>query len=269
MDFLFASHCAHGCDLGCNAFVRFFKPHLFAFTPRALILERKHPPLTRIGVNTQGDYNHEYEIKGMYVHLGIEGTNSNGHGEGKDENLNMEETIRKLQNDVQSYKVDNEKLMKSKEKQEEFNMNLMQSLDIIENKLDKENGSCKSGSHRSFDEKGRSRNARRHHHHSPRHSNRRAPNRSSSSPVRKNQKRSRVDEPQGEMNKIKPPTFDGENKKDEDVKTCLLDMRKYFQLDNYSSHAEERIATYQLKGKTSMWWDKLVQVKHIKEKNVT
>jgi len=28
------------------------------------------------------------------------------------------------------------------------------------------------------------------------------------------------------MRKIKPPTFDGENKKDEDVETWLLGMRK-------------------------------------------
>jgi hypothetical protein len=30
------------------------------------------------------------------------------------------------------------------------------------------------------------------------------------------------------MNKRKPPKFDGEHKKDEDGKTCLLGMRKYF-----------------------------------------
>jgi hypothetical protein len=30
------------------------------------------------------------------------------------------------------------------------------------------------------------------------------------------------------MNKIKPPTFDGEHKKDEGVETWLLGMRKYF-----------------------------------------
>jgi hypothetical protein len=71
------------------------------------------------------------------------------------------------------------------------------------------------------------------------------------------------------MNKIKPPTFDGEHKKDEDAETWLLGMRKYFQLHNYSSHAEGRIAIYQLKGKASMWWDHLVQVHHIKEKSVT
>jgi hypothetical protein len=46
-------------------------------------------------------------------------------------------------------------------------------------------------------------------------------------------------------------------------------MRKYFQLHNYSSNAEERIAMYQLKGKASMWWDQLVQVKHIREKDIT
>jgi hypothetical protein len=30
------------------------------------------------------------------------------------------------------------------------------------------------------------------------------------------------------MNKIKPPTFDGENKKDKYGETWFLDMRKYF-----------------------------------------
>jgi hypothetical protein len=60
------------------------------------------------------------------------------------------------------------------------------------------------------------------------------------------------------MNKIKPPTFDGEHKKDEDAETWMLIMRKYFQLHNYSSQAEERISIYQLKGKESMWWDQLV-----------
>jgi hypothetical protein len=49
----------------------------------------------------------------------------------------------------------------------------------------------------------------------------------------------------------------------------LLGMRKYFQLHNYSSQEEGRIAIYQLKGKASMWWDQLVQVKHIDEKKIT
>jgi hypothetical protein len=71
------------------------------------------------------------------------------------------------------------------------------------------------------------------------------------------------------MNKIKPPTFDGENQKEEDVETWLLGMRKCFQQKNYSSHAQGRIAMYQLKGKESMWWDQILKVQYIKEKNVT
>jgi hypothetical protein len=51
------------------------------------------------------------------------------------------------------------------------------------------------------------------------------------------------------MNKIKPSTFDGENKKDEDAYTSLLGMRKYFKLHNYSLQEEGRISIYQLKGK--------------------
>ena len=70
-------------------------------------------------------------------------------------------------------------------------------------------------------------------------------------------------------NNIKPYTFDGEPKKDKYVETWLLGMRKYFQLQNYSSHVEGRIAMYQLKGKASMWWDHLVQVQHIREKDIT
>jgi hypothetical protein len=78
-----------------------------------------------------------------------------------------------------------------------------------------------------------------------------------------------MDELKGEMRKIKPPTFDGEHKKEEDVKTWFLCMRKYFQLQNYSSHAEGSISMYQLKGKASMWCDQLVQVQHIRERDIT
>jgi hypothetical protein len=75
-----------------------------------------------------------------------------------------------------------------------------------------------------------------------------------------------VDELQGEMNKIKPPTFDGEHKKDEDAEIWISVMRKYFQLHNYSSQEEGIFVIYQLKGKVSMWWDQFVQVQHIDEK---
>jgi hypothetical protein len=70
----------------------------------------------------------------MDVYMGIEGTNPIGHGEGKEESMNLAETIKNLQKNVQSHKVDNESIMKAKEQQEDFNLKLMQSLDKIENK---------------------------------------------------------------------------------------------------------------------------------------
>jgi hypothetical protein len=198
----------------------------------------------------------ENEARGMDVHLGVEGSNSNGHGEEIDKEGHMMKIIEILQKDVQIHRADNRKLMKARNQQGEFNLKLMRSLERIERKLDKESDSSKS------------RSISRHHRHSPKYSKRRAHSSSSPSPTRKH-RRSGVDELKGEMNKIKPPTFDGEHKKEEDVETWLLGMRKYFQLQNYSPHAEGRIAMYQLKGKASMWWDQLVQVQHIKEKDIT
>jgi hypothetical protein len=147
-------------------------------------------------------------------------------------------------------------------------MNLMQSLERIEFFLDKESGSRKSGSHGTPEKKARSRSGRRNRQHSQKNYHRRAHSISIPSPVRKN-RRSGVDVFTGEMNKIKPPTFDGEHKKDEDANTWMLGMRKYFQLKNYSSHTLGIISIYQLKGKVSIWWDQLVPVQHLREKNVT
>jgi hypothetical protein len=61
-----------------------------------------------------------------------------------------------------------------------------------------------------------------HHHHSPRHSTRREYNNLSISPVRKHKRRSGVDELQGEMNKIRPPIFDDEHKKDEECRDLSI-----------------------------------------------
>ena len=117
---------------------------------------------------------------------------------------------------------------------------MIQILERIEKKWDTESDSSKSGSHRSLDEKRKSRSVGRHHHHSQGHSKRRAHNISSPSPTKKH-RISGVDELKGEMNNIKPCTFDGENQKEEDDETWLLGMRKYFQLHNYSSPEEGRI----------------------------
>jgi hypothetical protein len=51
---------------------------------------------------------------------------------------------------------------------------------------------------------------------------------------------------QGELKKIKPPTFNGKYMKGEEVDAWLLEMKKYFQLHDYPSQVEDRISTYHL-----------------------
>jgi hypothetical protein len=51
----------------------------------------------------------------MNFQLGMEGTNSNGHGGGKEEDITLAKILIKFQTDVLSHKVDNERLMKAKE----------------------------------------------------------------------------------------------------------------------------------------------------------
>jgi hypothetical protein len=119
--------------------------------------------------------------------------------------------------------------MKTRDQQREFNLKLMQSLERIEKRLDKESDSRKIGSRKTPERKRRLRSVSRHHRHSPKHCNKEAHSSSSSSPTRKHGI-SGMDELKGEMNNIKCPTFDGEHQKEEDAETWLLGMRKYFQL---------------------------------------
>jgi hypothetical protein len=198
--------------------------------------------------------------------LGVEGSNSNGHRRELDKEGHVMKIIERLQKDAQARRADSRKLMKVRDRQGQFNLRMLKSLERIEKKLEKESDTRKTGSRRTPERKRRSRSGSRHRRRSPKHSDKEAHNSSSPSPTRKH-RRSGVDE--GEMNKIKPPTFDGEHKKEEDAKTLLLGMRTYFQLQNYSSHAEGRIVMYQLEGKASMWWDQLVQVQHVREKDIT
>ena len=48
----------------------------------------------------QNVFSSENEAKGMDVHLGVEGSKSNGHGEEIDKEGNMMKIISKLQKDV-------------------------------------------------------------------------------------------------------------------------------------------------------------------------
>jgi hypothetical protein len=108
--------------------------------------------------------------------------------------MKLVETIKCLRKNVHSYKFDNERFMKSKKQQEGFNIKFMHRLERIEKNMDKETESRKSRSHRSHDERRRTRSVYKHHHHSPRHSTRREHSSSSPYPVRNHKRRFGVDE---------------------------------------------------------------------------
>ena len=58
----------------------------------------------------------------------------------------------------------------------------------------------------------------------------------------------------GEFKKIKPPTFNGETEKGEEAESWLSEMKKYFQIYNYSNQLKARMAIYNLSGKADIWW---------------
>jgi hypothetical protein len=66
-----------------------------------------------------------------------------------------------------------------------------------------------------------------------------------------------------------PPTFDGENKRGDDVEAWFLGIMKYFQLHSYSFNLEANISNHHSHRKYSMWLDQLKQIKDINEKMIS
>jgi hypothetical protein len=119
--------------------------------------------------------------------------------------------------------------MKVRDRQGELNLKFLKSLERIEKKLEKGRDSSTTESRRTHGRRSRLRSRSRHLSRSQRHSNRKTDSSSSPSPTRKHRKFGK-EELKGEMNKVKPPTFDGEHKKEEYAETGFLGMKKYFQL---------------------------------------
>ena len=71
-----------------------------------------------------------------------------------------------------------------------------------------------------------------------------------------------------EFKKIKPPTFNGETEKGEEVESWLSGMKKYFQIYNYSNQLNAKMAIYNISGKADIWWQYLKRVKGKREKNI-
>jgi hypothetical protein len=78
-----------------------------------------------------------------------------------------------------------------------------------------------------------------------------------------------VDSLQGDLRKIKTPSFDVEREREDDVEAWFLGLKRYFQFHNYSSNLEAIIPTYHLHGKATMWWDQLKQVEHNNKNRIT
>jgi hypothetical protein len=88
----------------------------------------------------------EKEREGMDVHLEFEGSNSNGLRKEMDKEGNMMKIVEKLQKDAQTHRTDSRNLRKIWDKQGEFNLKLLKSLERIEKKLEKEGDSRRTGS---------------------------------------------------------------------------------------------------------------------------
>jgi hypothetical protein len=177
----------------------------------------------RTGVmeDAQGSYNNEEEIIGLHVIMGNAETNSNGRRD-----MHELVTMRSLYREVKSYMDGNERIMKSQEE-------ILQSLNMLHKQVNKDSGTKKavsarqvsaSRSQRKRDEHGNDRQSRSmtRHHHSPRKSTRRTHaslgpgSNPSVSPIWRQRRRPGGDILQGELMKIKPPTFNGEHRKGED-----------------------------------------------------
>jgi len=77
-----------------------------------------------------------------------------------------------------------------------------------------------------------------------------------------------MDHLDGEFKKIKPSTFDGESRIDEDAEAWLLDIKKYFHIYIYSSNMNVIMTIYNLKGKSIVWWHDLKLSKYLTENKI-
>jgi hypothetical protein len=185
----------------------------------------------------EGASSNDKEVEGQNTRVGNAETESNGCKE-KGEHETLIEIVRTLKMEVHSYKEDNERLMREKS---QINYQVLQSLNQLQRKMKKgsnsrqeEEGKC----HERRDDRGRagySRSSNRTRgHHSPPYSkiNLYASDdlvsNSEVSHVIHQRRKQEVDSLQGEMRKIKPPSFGGEREREDDVEAWLLGLKRYF-----------------------------------------
>jgi hypothetical protein len=69
--------------------------------------------------------------------------------------------------------------------------------------------------------------------------------------------------------KAKPPSFDGEIKKGDEVEAWLLGLKKYFRVHDFLENLKARVATFNLNGKASIWWEDLKNMKGVCEEDLS
>ena len=189
------------------------------------------------------------------------------YGIGNSSNLAI--TLSNLKEEIGIYKVDNDRIIQSKEKQAKVNVILLQSLldlqrqgplRISHRQDDKNNGAYGSrspGRHMSdksdtvrdgmlLDTPNRRGDGYRYYssYGSDKHHDRYCYHH-----YRRNGRGYFPDE----FKKVKIPTFDGEMKKSQDAKAWFLGMNTFFRLHDYSENMKAKIVTFSLKGKTNIW----------------
>jgi hypothetical protein len=70
-------------------------------------------------------------------------------------------------------------------------------------------------------------------------------------------------------NSEKPNSFDGEIKKGEEAEAWLLGLKKYFRVPDFLENMKARVATFNLNGKASIWWEDLKNVKGVCEEDLS
>jgi hypothetical protein len=191
----------------------------------------------------------------------------------------LAETVRSLMVELQSCKADNERMMKEQEKQTEINAVLLQSLSDLQRQMQHEPEMQNRGRVSGHTERSTSRKV---------HPRGKGPvpddstekeagdsegssSSRTSSYSRRKQKKQKTSKSHKfeEFRKAKPPSFDGEIKKGEEAEAWLLGLKKYFRVHDFSENLKARVATFNLNGKASIWWEDLKNMKGVREEDLS
>ena len=203
---------------------------------------------------------YEYDAMGEKVRFGNADIESNGRIF-QETPLDIAATMRSLRGKMQSYRVDNEILIKAHEEENHLNASMLQSMTDILRRI--------KSKHRTINPEGSRSGARRRKRSSSGSSNSEGSTGGSISSCHGNKRKRRYqNSSHDEFKKERPPTFNGEVKTAQEAKSWFLGMKKYFQVQGYSINMKERVSIFNLNGRASIWWENLRQVRNINDRKI-